>query len=213
MYSQPSLWEEPKAESEKHGQQLFLPDAEVIMYRDFFNRNESNQIFAELYDTINWKQEVTLLFGKQVTIPRLTAWYGDAGKSYTYSKIKMEPNLWTPTLITIKSKIEAIAGTLFNSVLLNLYRDGKDSVSWHSDDEPELGENPDIGSVSFGGTRRFMLRHKYQKEMKFEIQLTPGSFLLMKGVTQHFWQHQIPKVAKVNEPRINLTFRKVTSIN
>lgn len=213
MYSQPSLWEEPKAESEKHGQQLFLPDAEVIMYRDFFNRNESNQIFAELYGTINWKQEVTLLFGKQVTIPRLTAWYGDAGKSYTYSKIKMEPNLWTPTLITIKSKIEAIAGTLFNSVLLNLYRDGKDSVSWHSDDEPELGENPDIGSVSFGGTRRFMLRHKYQKEMKFEIQLTPGSFLLMKGVTQHFWQHQIPKVAKVNEPRINLTFRKVTSIN
>lgn len=213
MYSQPSLWEEPKAESEKHGQQLFLPDAEVIMYRDFFNRNESNQIFGELYGTINWKQEVTLLFGKQVTIPRLTAWYGDAGKSYTYSKIKMEPNLWTPTLITIKSKIEAIAGTLFNSVLLNLYRDGKDSVSWHSDDEPELGENPDIGSVSFGGTRRFMLRHKYQKEMKFEIQLTPGSFLLMKGVTQHFWQHQIPKVAKVNEPRINLTFRKVTSIN
>ena len=167
-------------------------------------------LFAELYGTINWKQEVTLLFGKQVAIPRLTAWYGDAGKSYTYSNIKMEPNLWTPTLITIKSKIEAIAGTVFNSVLLNLYRDGKDSVAWHSDDESELGENPAIGSVSFGATRRFMLRHKYQKETKLEIQLTPGSFLLMKGQTQHFWQHQIPKAAKVTEPRINLTFRKVS---
>ncbi|HEY9302031.1 MAG TPA: alpha-ketoglutarate-dependent dioxygenase AlkB [Phormidium sp.] len=210
MYTQLSLWEEPKAESQKHGQQLSLPDAEVIMYRDFFNNNESNQIFAELYGTINWKQEVTLLFGKQVAIPRLSAWYGDAGKSYTYSTIKMEPNLWTPTLITIKSKIEAIAGTLFNSVLLNLYRDGKDSVAWHSDDESELGENPAIGSVSFGATRRFMLRHKYQKERKLEIQLTPGSFLLMKGVTQHFWQHQIPKAAKVTEARINLTFRKVS---
>ena len=210
MYTQLSLWEEPKAESPNHGQQLSLPDAEVIMYRDFFNNNESNEIFAELYGTINWKQEVALLFGKQVAIPRLTAWYGDAGKSYTYSNIKMEPNLWTPTLITIKSKIEAIAGTLFNSVLLNLYRDGKDSVAWHSDDESELGENPAIGSVSFGATRRFMLRHKYQKETKLEIQLTPGSFLLMKGATQHFWQHQIPKAAKVTEPRINLTFRKVS---
>ncbi|MEG4105946.1 alpha-ketoglutarate-dependent dioxygenase AlkB [Microcoleus sp. S13_C5] len=210
MYTQLSLWEEPKAGSQKHGQHLSLPDAEVIMYRDFFNNNESNQIFAELYGTINWKQEVTLLFGKQVAIPRLSAWYGDAGKSYTYSKIKMEPNLWTPTLITIKSKIEAIAGTLFNSVLLNLYRDGKDSVAWHSDDESELGENPAIASVSFGTTRRFMLRHKYQKEIKLEIKLTPGSLLLMKGVTQHFWQHQIPKAAKVTEPRINLTFRKVS---
>ncbi|MEG4070202.1 alpha-ketoglutarate-dependent dioxygenase AlkB [Microcoleus sp. Pol11C2] len=210
MYNQLSLWEEPKAESQKHGQQLFLPDAEIIMYRDFFNNNESNEIFAELYGTINWKQEVALLFGKQVAIPRLSAWYGDAGKSYTYSKIKMEPNLWTPTLITIKSKIEAIAGTLFNSVLLNLYRDGKDSVAWHSDDESELGENPAIGSLSFGATRRFMLRHKYQKQTKLEIQLTPGSLLLMKGRTQHFWQHQIPKAAKVTEPRINLTFRKVS---
>lgn len=209
MYTQLSLWQEPEAEKQKQGQQLPMPDAEVIIYNSFFAQTESNEIFAELYNTIDWRQEVTLLFGKQVTIPRLTAWYGDIGKSYTYSKIKMEPNLWTPTLIKIKSKIETVADTLFNSVLLNLYRNGKDSVAWHSDDEPELGQNPVIGSVSFGATRRFMFRHKYQKELKFEIELTHGSLLLMKAETQHFWQHQIPKTNKLIQPRINLTFRTV----
>ena len=121
----------------------------------------------------------------------------------------MEPQRWTTTLIKIKSQIEDVTNTTFNSVLLNLYRDGKDSVVWHSDDEPELGKNPEIGSVSFGATRRFMFRHKFKKELKFEIELTHGSFLLMKGVTQHFWQHQIPKTNKLIQPRINLTFRKV----
>lgn len=210
MYTQLSLWEQPEGEKQKQGQQLPMRDAEIIMYNSFFGQTESNEIFAELYNTIDWRQEVTLLFGKQVTIPRLTAWYGDIGKSYTYSKIKMEPNLWTPTLINIKSKIETVAGTLFNSVLLNLYRNGKDSVAWHSDDEPELGKNPVIASVSLGATRRFMFRHKYQKELKFEIDLTHGSFLLMKGATQHFWQHQIPKTNNLIQPRINLTFRTVS---
>jgi len=121
----------------------------------------------------------------------------------------MEPQRWTTTLIKIKSQIEDVANTKFNSVLLNVYRHGKDSVAWHSDDEPELGKNPEIGAVSFGATRRFMFRHKYQKELKFEIELTHGSFLLMKGVTQHFWQHQIPKTSKLIQPKINLTFRKV----
>jgi alkylated DNA repair dioxygenase AlkB len=140
-------------------------------------------------------------------IPRLTAWYGDQGKSYTYSGIEQHPEHWNPTLKLIKSKIEQIAQVSFNSVLLNLYRDGKDSVSWHSDDEPELGENPIIASVSFGATRRFSLRNKHSKNHKIDIDLASGSFLLMQGETQHFWQHQIAKTAKEIQPRINLTFR------
>lgn len=209
MYTQLSLWEESKGENQKQGQQLTIPDAEVILYRGFFDQNESDQIFDELYNTNDWRHDATLLFGKKVTLPRLTAWCGDPGKSYTYSKINMEPYPWTHTLIQIKARTEAIAGTLFNSVLLNLYRDGQDSVAWHSDDEPELGKYPVIGSVSFGATRRFMFRHKFQKELKFEIELAHGSFLLMKGDTQHFWQHQIPKTKRLVEARINLTFRKI----
>lgn len=210
MYTQLSLWQDANEQSLKQGEQLPMSDAEVILYRNFFDRNESDQIFYDLHNTISWTQEVTKLFGKQVNLPRLTAWYGDPGKSYCYSKIKMEPILWSPTLIKIKSKIEALINTQFNSVLLNLYRDGKDSVAWHSDDEPELGKNPVIASVSFGATRRFMFRNKTQKELKYEIELTHGSFLLMTGATQHYWQHQIPKTNRLMQPRINLTFRKVS---
>ncbi|MFN6182160.1 MAG: alpha-ketoglutarate-dependent dioxygenase AlkB family protein, partial [Dolichospermum sp.] len=114
---------------------------------------------------------------------------------------------WNTTLKFIKSKVEEIAKVSFNSVLINLYRHGKDSVSWHSDDEPELGKNPIIASVSFGATRRFSLRHKHSKNHKIAIDLTSGSLLLMQGETQHFWQHQIAKTAKEIQPRINLTFR------
>ncbi len=210
MYTQLSLWSESKEPRPKRTcLQLPMRDAFVIMYYNLFAQNESDDLFSELCSTIDWRQDSTVLFGKYITLPRLTAWYGDEGKSYTYSKIKMEPQRWTTTLIKIKSQIEDVANTKFNSVLLNLYRDGKDSVAWHSDDEPELGKNPEIGSVSFGATRRFMFRHKYQKELKFEIELTHGSFLLMKGVTQHFWQHQIPKTSKLIQPRINLTFRTI----
>ncbi len=213
MYKQISLWDTPEnlnpteEQSQLNAESLSMPDGDVLLYRTLFDGKESNQLFSELHDNTNWKQESVKLYGKLVPIPRLTAWYGDSGKSYTYSKIAMSPEPWTPTLLVIKSKIEALSGVQFNSVLLNLYRHGSDSVAWHSDDEPELGENPVIGSVSFGGTRRFMFRHKYKKELKKEVVLTHGSFLIMKGATQHFWQHQIPKTAKKIEPRINLTFR------
>jgi alkylated DNA repair dioxygenase AlkB len=210
MYTQLSLWQDSTEKSQKKGEQLPMPDAEVTMYQGFFDKNESDQIFIELYNNIDWKQDSTTLFGKQVNLPRLTAWYGDLGKSYCYSKIKMEPLLWIPLLINIKDQIEALTNTQFNSVLLNLYRDGRDGVAWHSDDELELGKNPMIASVSFGANRRFLFRHKFQKKLKFEIELTHGSFLLMKGATQHFWQHQIPKTNKLVEPRINLTFRTVS---
>lgn len=197
---------EPEAES---GQVLPLPDAEIIVYQRLFTRAESNCLLDELNQSIHWKQEHLRIYGKPIPFPRLTAWYGNSGKSYTYSKITMEPEPWTPALQQIKSRVEAIAKVKFNSVLLNLYRSGKDSVAWHSDDEAELGQNPIIASISFGGTRRFMLKHKHRKDLKAEVELTHGSCLIMQGTTQHFWLHQIPKTAKPVDPRINLTFRVI----
>jgi len=188
---------------------LALPDAEVIIQHHFFHQNESDRIFSRLYQNVAWKQEKTFLYGKQVALPRLTAWYGDTGKNYKYSKIVMEPQPWLPILEYIKSKVEERCGEHFNSVLLNLYRDGRDSIAWHSDDEQELGNNPEIGSLSFGGTRSFRMRHKFQKGIKSNLQLTHGSLLIMRGETQHYWQHQIPKTRKLTQPRINLTFRKI----
>lgn len=210
MYTQLPLLPESPNINFQQAEALPMSDADVIMYRDFYNQDDSDQIFSELCNTIDWRQETTILFGKQIKLPRLTAWYGDPGKSYCYSKIKMEPLLWTSTLIKIKSKIESLANTQFNSVLLNLYRDGKDSVAWHSDDEAELGKNPIIASVSFGATRNFAFRHKFNKELKYKIELTHGSFLLMRGATQHFWQHQIPKTNRLVQARINLTFRTIS---
>ncbi|WP_421657084.1 alpha-ketoglutarate-dependent dioxygenase AlkB family protein [Leptothermofonsia sp. ETS-13] len=155
-----------KVEDYQQGQALSLPDAEVIWYPQAFSLEESDQLLAELLDGVAWRQESITLFKREVLLPRLTAWYGDRGKIYTYSNLTMEPELWTPALLKIRSRVEAIAHTTFNSVLLNLYRDGRDSIAWHSDDEPELGENPIIGSVSFGEARRFMLRHRFQKHWK-----------------------------------------------
>lgn len=209
-----SLFDEPEITTQTLAEVItmptgeLMPDGEVAIYRNFFNKVESDQIFQELLSKIKWRQDKMKLYGKEFELPRLTAWYGDDGKSYTFSGIPMNPDAWTLTLLSIKSKIEEVTQAKFNSVLLNLYRSGKDGVSWHSDDEPELGKNPMIASVSFGETRRFQLRHKLDKSLdKVEITLTHGSILIMKGSTQHFWQHQIPKSAKSLRERINLTFR------
>lgn len=188
---------------------LSMPDADVIFYRHFFNQQESDELFQRLFNEIQWRQDKMNIYGKEVNLPRKTAWYGDKDRSYTFSGIHLEPEPWTPMLLEVKEKVEDNAKVNFNSVLLNLYRDGNDGISWHTDAEPELGENPIIGSVSFGGTRRFMFRHKHNKDLKAEIELTNGSFILMAGATQHFWQHQIPKTAKKVKPRINLTFRVI----
>ncbi|WP_231510385.1 alpha-ketoglutarate-dependent dioxygenase AlkB family protein [Fischerella sp. PCC 9605] len=188
---------------------LSMSDADVIFYRNFFNQQESDELFQTLFNEIKWRQDKMKIYGKEVNLPRKTAWYGDRDKSYTFSGIHLDPEPWTPTLLQVKEKVEEIAKVRFNSVLLNLYRDGNDGISWHSDAEPELGNNPVIGSVSFGGIRRFMFRHKHNKDLKTEIELTHGSFLFMAGATQHFWQHQIPKTSKKVQPRINLTFRVI----
>lgn len=203
-----NLFNELNVTTQLTSEVLTLPDGEVIVYRNLFDELESNKLFKELLSSIKWRQDKMKIFGKEVDLPRLTAWYGDDDKSYTYSGIPMNPESWTPILLSIKERIEQVAEVEFNSVLVNLYRNGKDSVSWHSDDEPELGTNPIIGSISFGETRRFQLRHKWNKDLdKVEITLSHGSLLLMKGSTQHFWQHQIPKTSKPLKERINLTFR------
>jgi len=185
-----------------------LPDAELDFFEEFFTPVESDRLFTELLEKIAWQQEHIRLYGKSHRVPRLTAWYGDAGCCYTYSGIRRYPTPWIPVLLAIRNRIERIAGIHFNSVLLNLYREGRDSMGWHSDAERELGENPVIASVSFGGPRRFLLRHKGGAH-KAAIILTHGSLLLMGGTTQHYWQHRVPKTRKAVPPRINLTFRVI----
>lgn len=207
MYEQIELWNDPTEDPKLNKKILLSTDGEVILYENFFTANESNRLFSDLQSHIQWQQDTIQMFGKCIPLPRLTAWYGDEGKSYTYSGIKQHPKPWIPELSTIKNRIERIAQVEFNSVLLNLYRSGKDGMDWHSDDEPELGENPIIGSVSFGGTRRFLLQHKQIKEKKIETELSHGSLLLMQGETQHHWRHRVPKTTKTVKPRINLTFR------
>lgn len=188
---------------------LPLPDADIIFYPFFLNGKECDRLLTELTQTIDWRQDWITLYGRSMPQPRLTAWYGDPGKSYTYSGITMHPSAWTPTLLDLKAKVDTVSGVVFNSVMLNLYRDGNDSMGWHSDDEPELGNNPVIGSLSLGGTRRFMLRHQFKKGLNHQLELTSGSFLLMQGTTQHYWQHHIPKTKRPVSPRINLTFRVI----
>ena len=189
--------------------EINLPDAELWYYPELFPTIEADTLLDSLKDGIEWTQNTIRFYGKESLVPRLEAWYGDPGKSYAYSGIHMDPKPWTKELITIKQTIEPLAGVVFNSVLINYYRDGKDRVAWHSDDEKELGKNPVIGSVSLGAERKFKLRHKHYKTngLKHEIMLRHGSFLLMKGATQHHWMHEIPRTAKPIGPRINLTFR------
>lgn len=190
-----------------NGPLISLPDADLRYYPAFFETAEADRLFATLLETIRWKQDAIRLYGKQVPLPRLSAWYGDTDKPYTYSGITLQAHPWTAELLTIKNRIEAASGARFSSVLLNRYRNGQDYVGWHTDAEKELGPNPVIGSVNFGATRRFQFRRVDDHAVKHEVELRHGTFLLMEGTTQHFWQHQVPKTAQPIGERINLTFR------
>ena len=184
-----------------------LPDAEIEYYPNFFENNRANEFFEKLKNEIPWQQDNITVFGKTHPQPRLTSLFGNEVKPYSYSNIVMQPNAWNPLLLFIKNEIEEMCFENFTTVLLNYYRDGKDSNGWHADNEKELGRNPVIASVSFGAERYFHLQHNTIKEQKLKIKLEYGSLLIMKGPTQHFWKHQIPKTAKEISPRINLTFR------
>ena len=189
--------------------EIVIPDAEVFLYPTLLSYHEADQLFDTLKKNIIWEKQKIKLYGEVHDVPRLTAWYGDPNKSYIYSGIKLNTNPWNAVLLKIREKIEKISKIKFNSVLLNLYRSGSDSVSWHSDDEPELGKNPVIGSLSLGETRQFQMKHKFNRDLKQKILLQHGSFLLMRGKTQHHWLHQIPKRKNFKGERINLTFRVI----
>ena len=186
-----------------------IPDAEVFLYPSLLSCHESDQLFDNLKKNIIWEKKKIKLYGKFQDVPRLTAWYGDPNKSYVYSGIKLKTRPWNSDLLQIRDIIEKISKAKFNSVLLNLYRSGADSVSWHSDDETELCTNPVIGSLSLGESRQFHMKHKYDRDLKQKILLQHGSFLLMRGKTQHNWLHQIPKRKNLKGERINLTFRVI----
>jgi alkylated DNA repair dioxygenase AlkB len=184
-----------------------LPDATISYHPNFFSFEKSNELFQKLITEIPWQQDAITVFGKTHPQPRLTALYGNEGKQYGYSNIIMQPHAWTPLIVFIKNQVEEICQENFTTVLLNYYRDGKDSNGWHADNEKELGKNPTIASVSFGAERNFQLKHNSDKNAKQNIVLEHGSLLVMKGTTQHFWKHQIPKTSKIIGSRINLTFR------
>lgn len=158
---------------------------------------------------IGWHHDSIKMYGKDVFLPRYSAWHGDSDKSYTYSGLTLSPKPWDTALLEIKKKIETAANTIFNSVLLNWYRDGSDHIGWHTDAEKELGKNPIIGSVNFGATRTFQIRRIDNNSNKINIPLSHGTVLIMMGELQHFWQHAVPKENKINSIRINLTFRTI----
>ncbi len=207
---QPSLGFAAEASAPRERRFDSPPDADIRLLTNFYDSATATALFHELHSQTPWAQRHVKVYGQLYPEPRLTAWYGDAGKGYSYSGLTLEPLPWTPALLQIKARVDAAAGVTFNSVLLNLYRDGRDSNGWHQDNEPELGHNPVIASLSLGAVRRFQLRHKFNKDVpKLELDLPPGSLLVMAGPTQHYWQHQIPKTAKPGAARINLTFRVI----
>ena len=185
-----------------------IQNGELLWYPAFFTHEECERYLVALLNGIHWQQELMKMYGKIVQFPRLTAWYADTGVTYSYSGLTHQPERWTEELLQIKKRIEVVSGAQFNSVLLNRYRGGADSMSWHTDDELELGQNPIIASVNFGATRMFQLRHNSTKE-RINIELTHGSVLVMAGELQHYWKHQVPKTKKDVGERVNLTFRKV----
>ncbi len=198
-------------DSEPEVEELLTGTSSAVLHRKVFTGEESVQLFRVLLEDVHWEQREITVYGKRHPQPRLVAWHGNPGTSYTYAGLTLHPTPWSDPLLQIKAVAEVIASTTFNSVLLNLYRDGDDTVGWHSDDEPQLGPNPTIASVSLGAARRFDLRHKATRET-IKVVLPPGSVLMMSGRMQSEWSHQLPRTRKVSEPRINLTFRQTRCV-
>ena len=190
-------------------QRIDIRDGGTLDYDEaFFARAQADVLFERIHAETPWQQER----GRMAPFPRLTAWYADAGLTYTYSGVTHRALAWTATLSEIRRQVEARAETPFNSLLLNLYRDGRDSIGYHTDAEPELGVNPLIASISLGGVRQFVLKH-IETGAKISYQLAHGSLLVMGGTSQHYWLHGVPKTKDEVRPRINLTFRQIDAKN
>ncbi|SEE47698.1 alpha-ketoglutarate-dependent dioxygenase AlkB family protein [Pseudomonas anguilliseptica] len=186
---------------------LQLPDAELQLHVQWLDAATADRWLAELTAQTPWQQPQVQIYGRQLPVPRLVAWYGDAEASYRYSGLTHQPLPWPPLLALIRAQVEQAVGQSLNGVLLNYYRDGQDSMGWHSDDEAELGANPLIASLNLGGTRRFDLRRKGQSRIAHSLPLQHGSLLVMRGPTQH----QVAKTRSPCAPRLNLTFRLIKS--
>lgn len=189
---------------------LEMPDAELRLCRSFLSQKDAEAAYEELRSDVDWQVESYVMYGREIPSPRLTAWFGDADSVYTYSGVRHEPAPWAsmPLIAGLRARVESVVGARFNSVLLNYYRDGRDGVAWHSDDEFELGVRPVIASLSLGVSRVFQLKHRERAELeRVDIELTGGSLLVMAGDCQRSWSHRIPKRKNLRAGRINLTFR------
>lgn len=195
-------------------QKLDIPDADIRLCPEYLNRAAATVLFEVLRKNVSWRQDEVQLFGRRHRIPRVHQWYGDPGLSYRWSGLSMLPEPWFDELDALRDNIAAAVHVPFNSVLVNLYRDGHDSMGWHADDELELGERPVIAGLSLGAERDFVLRYRDNKSgvPKERVMLTNGSLLVMAGDTQKFWQHALPKRRRVTTPRINLTFRRILAV-
>ncbi len=194
------------------GLKLQLKDGDCRLVEGAVPPEDGALLMDSLLRHVSWTQPEISMFGRRLRSPRLAAWYGDPGAIYRYSGLVNQPLPWREELLALKGRLEERFAARFNSVLLNLYRDGSDSMGWHADDEPELGAEPCIVSVSLGGTRRFRLRHRFDPAVNpVFVDLVHGSVLIMRGRTQHNWKHALTRTRKPVGPRINLTFRHVRS--
>jgi alkylated DNA repair dioxygenase AlkB len=187
---------------------LLHKDGTVNYYRKVLTPNEANRYFDLLLQNILWENDEAVIFGKHIVTKRKVAWYGDSDYLYTYSNTTKQALAWTKELSDLNQIVEELAGTKFNSCLLNLYHNGNEGLAWHSDDEKSLGKNTTIASLSFGAERRFSFKHKQTKQM-ISLVLEHGSLLIMKNATQTNWLHSLPKSKKITRQRINLTFRTI----
>lgn len=185
------------------------PGGRLILARRWLPRERARSLIERLRDEVDWQSRTIRMFGREILQPRLLSFQGDPGICYRYSGGDYEALPWHPALELIRNRLAIELGVVLNSVLVNLYRDGRDSMGWHSDDEPELGRNPTIASISLGQERRFVLRSRSLPKRTIELVPPHGSLLVMAGDLQHAWQHQVPRTARLVGPRINLTFRRV----
>ncbi|NMH60379.1 alpha-ketoglutarate-dependent dioxygenase AlkB family protein [Alteromonas ponticola] len=190
------------------GESLPLPDADVTYYANWLSQEMADELMQKLKGGINWQQESITLYGKRHRVPRLQAWHGDSECLYQYSGLTLEPKPWDTPLTFLKNRCESLIGSRFNSVLLNWYRNGQDSMGLHADDEPELGRQPVIASVTLGAERAFIFKHRTLSQ-RHTITLHHGSLLIMAGSTQQHYLHGINKTVKPVGDRINLTFRYI----
>jgi alkylated DNA repair dioxygenase AlkB len=189
--------------------ELDLPGAALRIAPAFLDAQAADALLAQLREDIPWEQHRIRLYGREFDSPRLSCWMGDAGTAYTYSRTRFEPRPWTARMDALRARVGQACGGCFNSVLANLYRDGGDGMGWHADDEPELGPEPLIASLSLGAERRFLLRDRAERRQRLAVVLPHGSLLLMAGRTQALYQHALPKTQRALGPRINLTFRRI----